>query len=182
MIDSVRSANHKDSLLKEKLAETIEGVIRDSGYVFRKYNNKFQFEMFKVDRIYKGKLAKPDFRDFEGNVAGFEKYKNEYLEEYKNRKVNFAGHYTIIDVSCGCMCQCISVVDRISGKIYEHASFDTTDGHFGVMYKIDSRMIIIDSGLLGHAEERGLDGYYDAQYNIRPSTYEWRDSVFVKID
>lgn len=138
--------------------------------------------MFKVDRIYRGKLAKPHFESLEGNVAGFDRYKDEYMYEYRNSKVNFAGHYTIIEISCGSWCQCVSLVDRISGKIYEHSSFDTADGHYGLRYKINSRMIIVDSGLLEVAESQGHEGYYDPQYNVRPSTYEWRDSIFVKID
>jgi hypothetical protein len=181
--DSLQLLNHiNDSLQQENLAEIKKELIRDSGFIFRKYNNKFRFEMFKVDHIYKGKYAKPNFENFKGDVAGFDRFRDDYLEEYKSRKVNFAGHYSIIEISCGSWCQCVSVVDRINGKIYEHASFDTADGHYGLLYQTDSRMIIIDSGLLDVAESHGYKGYYDAQYKIRPSTYEWKDSVFVKID
>jgi hypothetical protein len=97
--------------------------------------------------MFTGKLADPDF---EGNPYAIDKEYVEFISKgCENSGINFAGRYTIIEKSCGCMCEHIFIVDRSSGKIFTEAMLATTDGEgrFGYTYKKDSKMIIADSGL-----------------------------------
>lgn len=110
----------------------------------RKYYNKNRFSMFNVDSIYNGKLAKPNLKDSLLQPGGH----LSYIDGCNATGVNFAGHYTIMGLNCGCMCQCVVVVDRISGKVFPHQSFDSDGGHFGFVYRINSRMLILDAGFL----------------------------------
>jgi len=147
--------------------------------IYRKYRNHFSFSDFPVDSIYKGKLAKPDFKT---DLAA-RHFRTMIRKGCAYDGVNFAGHFTIAQWGCGCMCQQMAIVDRTNGEIYYSIiPFDTMDGHYGVRFKIDSKMIIVNSGLLDDADDWEHKGYYNSAYGLRPSTYEWRDSVFVKID
>ena len=61
--------------------------------------------------------------------------------------VNFAGHYTLCEWGCGAECRSLAIIDRINGKIF-NAPFDSMDGHYGVLYNPNSKMIVVNSFLL----------------------------------
>jgi hypothetical protein len=146
--------------------------------VFKKFKFKSQFNNFKPDEIYKGKLAKPNF-------STDPKARN-YITRIKygceNTGINFAGHYTIIEWGCGAACQEMAIIDRVSGDIiYSQIPFDTLDGHSGVDYKIDSRMLIINTEALSESwnYEKGYKRY---DFWRIPAVYEIKDGRLKQIE
>ena len=149
-----------------------------SSGIYKKFAFKSQFDNYKVDKVYKGRLAPPNF-----NTDPNAKYYNtKIVEGCKAEGVNFAGHYKIVDWGCGTMCQEMAVVDRISGQIiYSQIPFDKVDGHSGISYKIDSRMLIINT--------EALSEFYDYEPGYRrfdswriPSVYEIKDGRLKQIE
>lgn len=146
--------------------------------IYKKFTFKSKFDDFKVDPIYSGPLASPDFN----TDPGAKYFKTIIKEVCLDVGVNFAGHYTIVEWGCGTMCQQMAIVDRISGKIiYSQIPFDTLDGHAGSKYKIDSRMLIINTEALSEFEGyepgyRRLDSWLD------PAVYEIIDGRLERIE
>jgi hypothetical protein len=143
--------------------------------VYKRYKARFKFSMFPVDSIYKGPLAKPDFKT--DPAARY--YRTWIREICRTEGVNFAGHYTIAEWSYGCQaCSDIAIVDRLNGKIYYTViPFDTADGHRGSIFKANSNMLIINSSLLEDYKGYCLhDGYYELRY------YEFKEGVFEQLE
>lgn len=141
--------------------------ISSSG-VFKKFALKSQFNNFKVDRIHKGRLASPNFNTDSNSRQFITKIK----EGCKEKGVNFAGHYTIVEWGCGTSCQEMAIVDRISGQIiFSQVPFDTVDGHSGISYQVDSRMLIVNTETL--SESDGYEpGYRRFNSRRKPIVYE----------
>lgn len=110
--------------------------------VFKKFEFKSQFDAFKVDEIYKGKLSNPNFstdRDAKYFIT-------QIKDDCKSTGVNFAGYYTIVEWGCGLACQEMAIVDRKSGEvIFSQIPFDTIDGHSGLEFRINSQMLIVNT-------------------------------------
>lgn len=136
--------------------------------IFKKFTFKSQFDNFKVNKIYKGKLAPPNFtKDPEAKY-----FITRIKQGCKEEGVNFAGHYTIIEWGCGALCQEMAIVDRISGQIiYSEIPFDTVDGHSGAKYKIDSRMLIINTEALSEFDDYE-PGYRRFDHWRKPAVFE----------
>lgn len=143
----------------------IEEVV--SPGIFIKFAFKSKFDNFKVDKIYKGKLAPPNFATDPVAKHFVTKIKRSCKEG-----VNFAGHYTIVEWGCGALCQHMAIIDRISGKIiYSQIPFDTLDGHSGIDFRIDSRMLIVNTEAL--SEFYGYEpGYRLFSSWRKPAVYE----------
>lgn len=138
-----------------------------SSGIYKKFAFKSQFENFKVDKVYKGKLASPDFT----TDPNAKRFISMIKMGCKEEGVNFAGHYTIVEWGCGTFCAEMAIIDRISGKIiYSQIPFDKSDGHSGADYKTDSRMLIINTGAFSE-----FDGYEPGyrRFDFRtPAVYE----------
>jgi hypothetical protein len=90
----------------------------------------------------------------------------------KNNEINFAGHYTIIEWGCGTACALMAIVDRINGQIiYSKIPFDKSDGHTGSNFKIDSRMLIINTESLSEYDNYE-PGYIRYNFVRRPKVFE----------
>ena len=140
--------------------------------IYTKLKFKSKFDMYPVDSIYKGKLSKPNF-ETDPNAKEF-RTRIKFGCNYSG--VNFAGHYTIIEWGCGCACQEMAVVDRITGKIiYSKIPFDTADGHSGTDYRINSKMLIINTEALEIVD-------YQLNSWRKPAIYELENSKFIRIE
>jgi hypothetical protein len=146
--------------------------------IFKKFAFKSQFDNFKVDKVYKGKLAKPNFK----TDPSARTFITRIQEGCKEMGVNFAGHYTIVEWGCGTQCLDFAIVDRISGKIiFSQFQSDTIEGHFGIDYRIDSRMIIMETEAL--SEYSGYEmGYRRFDFWRQPVVYEIVDGRFKQIE
>lgn len=142
--------------------------------VYRKYRSKYKFPMFKVQNVYKGKLAAPDFK----TDPGAKLYKTQIKNQCKARGVNFAGHYTVIEWGCGTECENIAIVDRITGVIY-YSSMPYTqgdEGFYGIKYKQDSNIMIMNSYNLEDHE-----GYVLVRDGQRTKIMQWMGLEFKKL-
>jgi len=133
--------------------------------VYLKYPKAAKFEQHPVDSVYRGILAKPDFKTDRKALW----YVTMVKSECRTEGVNFAGHYTLATIGCGCPCQVIVVIDRITGRIYfSSLPKMMKEGVANEDFRADSRLVRINIGL-----DDEHPGYYSC-------FYEWRDSVFVK--
>lgn len=91
-------------------------------------------------------------------------FKTRITETYKNKGVNFAGHYCFVDWGCGSPCQSSVVIDVLTGKIYDGIS-----ASLGYDFKTDSRMIIVNPP--------DSTGYFlDCAY-CKPIIYIWDENT-----
>jgi hypothetical protein len=145
----------------------------NSAGVFRKFKFRSDFKDFPADTDYYGKLVKPDFR----TDPDARYFRTRIKEGCENLGINFAGFYTIIEWGCGSACQMMAVVNRKNGRIlFSEIPFDTLDGHCGLDYRKDSRMIIINSEALSDHEG------YKMIYWRTPEVYEIANGSFKKIE
>ncbi|MFC4817510.1 MULTISPECIES: hypothetical protein [unclassified Flavobacterium] len=146
--------------------------------IFKKFKFNSQFENFKTNKIYKGKLADPIF----STDKSAKRFITRIKDGCKKTGVNFAGHYTIIEWGCGAACAQMAIVDRISGEIiYSKIPFDKNDGHCGAEYKIDSRLLIINTEAL--SEWWGYEsGYKRCDHWRMTSVFEIENNKLIKIE
>jgi hypothetical protein len=142
-----------------------------------KFKSEYNFATFHTE-VFTGKLANPDFT---GNEFAIDKEYVDFITEGCNDNgVNFGGHCTIIHRSCGCMCEHIFVIDRISGKIFNDINITTTDdgdGKWGYLYKSDSKMLFANSNLfITDSLNR-----YTSVWGITPELYVWTGEKFKRI-
>ena len=142
------------------------------------FKSDYNFETFKT-KVFTGKLANPDFTDNE--FAEDIEYVDFITEECKAKSINFGGHYTIISKSCGCMCQHIFVIDRITGKIFatelERDEYGDT-GKWGYLYKPDSKLLIANSEVFMNFDSLN---YYTTFFGNAPELYVWTGENFKRI-
>jgi hypothetical protein len=184
---SYKITSKGDTLFHDYLT-TILGDKKYNTEVYVKYYSKYKFSKFLVDSIYQGKLATPNVSIIKNNKYWESIKKCNYLDinqwkEYlisrcKENGINFAGHYTIVEWGCGCQCQIMAIIDRISGKIYfPDIPDDHIDGYYGAQYHKDSRMIIANSAIL-----EDYKGYYLKYFDCYPKIYEWRDTIAKRLE
>jgi hypothetical protein len=117
------------------------------GTVYKKYTPKYRFEDFKVSDLYTGQMAKPNFLT-DPPARGF---RTVIREACSDSAINFAGHYTIAEWGCGTECEMMALVDRISGRVFysnKYLPYDSVDGHWGISFRKDSRLLVVNSYLL----------------------------------
>jgi hypothetical protein len=149
-----------------------------SSGIYKKFKFKSKWDGYEVDKIYKGKLRAPNF----STDPDSKHFVTRIKEGCKETGVNFAGHYTIVEWGCGALCQEMAIVDRITGQIiYSHIPFDTVDGHSGTNYKIDSRMLIINTEALSEFDEYE-SGYRRFDSWRKPAVYELINSRLKQIE
>jgi hypothetical protein len=138
-----------------------------------KYHSPYKFSDFKVDTLYFGKP-----HHFECPINGYvwQKTISEKDEEFLRTGMNFAGHYSVFYNDCGCMCQTITIVDLLTGKVYDDFPFGKVDGNYGLDIRKYSRLLIANSGLLDN-----YPGYREIQGDRKPEYYVWNDSAFTRL-
>ena len=95
--------------------------------------NAPSFEDFSIADIYTDEKKAPDFSTDRGSLT----FKT-VIEEGLRGGPNFAGHYSIVSIGCGTMCQTYKIVDLKTGKIFS-PSFASSEG---VSYRLGSNLII----------------------------------------
>ena len=139
--------------------------------VYQKFSFHSKFTDFPAE-VYKGPMAAPDFATDRNAKYFITRIKYGCAHD----GVNFAGHYTIVQWGCGAECQLMAIVNRIDGKIiYSKIPFDTVDGHNGIEYQANSRMLIVNS-----AGMRDFPGYL-LQDLCEPDAFEFRDEKFIEV-
>jgi len=73
-----------------------------------------QFDDFPVRTIYRGRPAPVDFRS-DPTTRHF----RTRLTQGAKASPDFAGHYTVVEWGCGTSCGVSTIVDAITGKIYD---------------------------------------------------------------
>lgn len=89
-----------------------------------------------------------------------------------NKPINFGGHYTIIQKSCGLDCEHIFMVDRLSGKVL---NTNLTEGYCGFDYQATSNLLIANSNSLKYD-----DPLNDEENNCQPIFFVWNGSKFIE--
>lgn len=142
-----------------------------SNYTEGKYvtfKSRYNFSTFK-EKVFEGAIAAPDFSTSE--FSDDPEYVRFIENGCKGHGINFGGHYTILERSCGAMCSHIFIIDRISGKIF--TDITPNDGRWGYMYKSDSRLLIANSETF---TDSSLTTYWD--FFAKPELYEWKENNF----
>jgi len=133
-----------------------------------KFTSRYNFETFKT-KLFTGIAASPDFSDNE--FANDKEYVKLIADGCKHNDINFGGHFTIIQRSCGAMCEHIFIVDRITGKIY--TGVKPNDGRYGYLYKKDSYLLIANSSVFQDSSLKYYDGFFG-----KPELYVWKNNNF----
>lgn len=165
--------------ISEKYSDSVETPPENKNEIeidtenYTKFKSKYNFATFSTE-VFTGKLAKPDFTNNE--FAEDREYVDFITEGCNEKGINFGGHYTIIERSCGCMCLHIFIVDRISGKI--HTNIKLNNGKWGYLYQPDSKLLIANSELFTRFDSLT---HYCNQWNMTPELYIWTDKKFKRI-
>ena len=134
---------------------------------------KFEFPNnysdYNVD-VYEGTLSAPDFADNE--FATDEEYVKFITEGCNNYGINFGGQYTILQKTCGAMCEHIFIIDRINGKIF--TDITPNEGRWGYMFKKDSKLLVANSEMFVDTEFE----YYEDNPLGKPELYVWNGENF----
>jgi len=133
-----------------------------------KFTSLYNFETFKA-KLFIGKVAPPNFSDNE--FSSDKKYVKFITDGCNKNDINFGGHYTIIERSCGAGCVHIFIVDRITGKIF--INIRPNDGRYGYLYKKDSYLLIANSNVF---QDDSLKYYNDLEGT--PELFVWKDNNF----
>lgn len=77
---------------------------------------------------------------------------------------NFAGAFTIVEVSCGTGCMTIAIINQNDGTVFTHMPFVSinvgydplkgTSEYRGPMYRLDSRLLVVEGWLSTARETR----------------------------
>jgi hypothetical protein len=158
-------------------------LLGDSSYqkdiqLFKKYSPKYNFNQFKVDKVFNGPFVKPDFN----TNPKWKFYKTRIIEGAKG-KPNFAGHYWICGWRCGSNCQTFVIVDCITGKIYDGLDdFEIEENKISNLWEChpNSKMLIINNGSLEKGKYYDLLG--DCFFCGNTEVYSWEKEKFTRIE
>lgn len=169
-----RTKTKADTLYADK-KQLIFGDWKKCWNVYKKFRFRHRFKDFPADTMYKGKLAAPDFKTDE--PARY--FRTRIKTACRTQGVNFAGHYTIAEWGCGMDCQSLAIIDRINGKIFFSAiTFDSMpEGHCGVEYRTNSRMIIVNKFMLDEHK-----GYKRCNYWREPMIFELKENKLMRVE
>ena len=132
------------------------------------FHSVYNFDSFKV-ALFTGELAAPDFKTSPfSNDPEYVKFIRTGCEK---NGVNFGGHYTIIERSCGMMCLHFFIIDRLSGRIFTETK--PNDGRWGYLYKPDSGLMIANA----YAFTDSTRQFYSNEY-VKPQLYLWKGKDF----
>ena len=185
--DTLILGDYNEGMLKRSVSAMLlgEDSLQKEG-VYKKCIIRPEFSAFKVNNIYTGKPAAPNFKTDPG--AGY--YKKMISEngglapgDCEKNWVNFAGHYSLEEWARQGETQFLAIVDRIDGRVFHKFPFGVFNYYYGLRYSKDSRMLIINSDLLDI-----FPGYRLVYYagedcsSFKPAVYVWNDSVFKRVE
>lgn len=138
------------------------------------------FKEYAVREVYRGKAAKIVWpKDVDPHDPNLQRMV-EAVEYTIRRKPNFAGHYAIVQYSCGTDCSQITIIDLKSGMVLEPEPYATLtvdlfprDGvsYKGLSYKRNSRLLIASGCFDWDAPE--------SKHECGTKYFEFRDDGFV---
>lgn len=166
--DSGKSSSTPSGIHKQK-SVTFDSSNKEGNVI--KFISKYNFETFKAE-VYDGKLASPDFSN--NPYAVDREYVDFITNGCKQNGINFGGHYTIIQRSCGAMCEHIFIVDRHTGIIFNDINLN--DGKYGYAYKKDSRLLIANSNVFIDDKFEYYNDFFDT-----PELYVWDKTKFIRL-
>jgi len=105
-----------------------------------------RFSDYKAEPAFTGTPAAP-----QTNTPNARRFRT-VIREGAAKGPNFDGHYTVVEWGCGAACAQFSIVDAVTGKVYDPpfsgVSFESADGAFledsGIRYKPDSSLMWIN--------------------------------------
>ncbi len=155
---------------------------KSEGYEFVKYDTLLKlpftpnFQSHKAT-LYKGALS--TIKDYEHNQ--FRSFSKAEIEQiYQKQKVNFGGHYSLIQYSCSGPCTNFRMIDCRNGKIYE--GLDGCGGNFS--YQANSNLIIINpmkTNDKGYFTPKDVEHYFPCKSLHQIHIWDDRKKVFKKI-
>jgi len=118
-------------------------------------------ECYPVTVELRGRPAEPRFRP-EDNFPHFK----EDVRFALGKGANFAGAYTLVEISCGAGCAGVAVVDDRTGRIFRDTPFGEV--HFGtpvrpygkIVYRLSSRLLVIEGSIEGVSKGQ-VRAYYE---------------------
>lgn len=157
-------------MLTKEQPKVDSGVSLPEGKII-KFTSKYGFETFNT-KVFTGKVAAPNFTD--NDFSNDKEYVNFITVGCNKNGINFGGHYTIIQRSCGAMCEHIFIIDRITGKIF--TDIKPNDGRYGYLYRNDSKLLIANSNIF----QNDSLNYYNNFFG-EPELYVWNDNDFKRL-
>jgi hypothetical protein len=131
---------------------------------------KYNFAAY-TSQLYNGKLADPDFKN--NPDSGDPEYVKFIIDGCK-QGINFGGHYTVIEKSCGAMCSQLVMVDRRNGKIFVGTTgLIEEDGYYGFEFKKNSSLLITNASVL-----TDLSTGESNEFSITPQVFKWEKDHF----
>jgi hypothetical protein len=114
------------------------------------FDRKYPFSEYKVELNETDKKAEINF---EKDKQELPEIRNNFIEQYKNGKINFAGNYILTTQTCGSGCKTGAIVDVRNGKLYglpqledqEGNSYDSTqdaDEYNNILTDKESKLLI----------------------------------------
>lgn len=97
----------------------------------------FTFGEFPASQNLVGDIFLPDFA---GRDSEFSRYRTR-ITHAANQGVNFAGHYSIVEIGCGTSCRFAYVVDLRTGKIISFPYGGEDHYQMTLLYSPDSRLV-----------------------------------------
>lgn len=132
-------------------------------------NGQESFDHYAVKSIYSGKMAHLDFKS--NPIARV--YRTIISEEYKQNRVNFAGHYSFAYWGCGSPCTGCVIVDAKTGKIYLGP-----DSELGYKFVKESSLLIVNPrDTLSTSDKNTWNEVYQEEI------WAWREQIkkFIKL-
>ena len=151
-----------------KFGQQLKSRPRSNAFQLHNFEWKYNFAAFRTS-MYKGRVADPDFNKSE--FSNDPEYVDFIEQGCKRNGINFGGHYTIIERGCGCMCEHVFIVDRISGRIFTDTQLN--EGKWGYQFKADSRLLFANSGSFTDSTQTTY-----SDLGEKPELYEWKDGTF----
>lgn len=138
------------------------------------FMSKYSFENYNAAH-FEGAPATPDFK---GSPFANNPEYIAFITEGCKRGINFGGHYTLIEKSCGAMCVHLFMIDRRDGKIFiDSFGLKEQDGYYGFAYKKDSNLLVANATSLTDASRDQMD-----EFSIKPEVFRWDGRGFVRVE
>jgi hypothetical protein len=128
--------------------------------------SEYQFDLYRVPRLYDGKARYPDFSGRDKEYSNF----RTRIKQGEQQGSNFAGHYSIIQFGCGTGCSVVIMTDVETGVVYSFPLGGEENGRLELSFAPMSSLIVarwnVNFDEAGCVEEQ----------------FVWRGSYFSKLE
>jgi hypothetical protein len=147
--NNIQNPQHRDTLYEDEKYRILGNADMLLG-IYRKYKVGFKFSDYRI-ALYKGKLAPPNFKT---DPAAYE-FRTQIKDQCKDKGIDFAGHFTLVQWGCGTECAETAIVDRITGSIFYSKLNEPYNFAFNtIKCKSNSTMVIMNDWMI-----EGFKGY-----------------------